>query len=104
MLMRQDQGRLGIRWTRNKGDGMAQDAPPPGSSGDDEPDQAAPPMGTMVIRTWTEPTQSPGFRARMTYSHSPTAEPKTMYTVDPDEVLDAVRRWLLPRTGTPHQA
>jgi hypothetical protein len=83
---------------------MAQDAPPPGSTGDDEPDQAAPPMGTMVIRTWTEPNQSPGFRARMTYSHSPTAEPKTVYTVDPDEVLDTVRRWLLPHTGTPHQA
>jgi hypothetical protein len=82
---------------------MAKDGPPSGVSGDDEPDQPAPSMGTMVIRTWTEPHQDPGFRARMTYSHSPTAEPKTIYTVDPDEVVDTVRRWLLPHTETRNQ-
>jgi hypothetical protein len=82
---------------------MAMDGPPSEISADDEP-RAVLSMGTMVIRTWNEPNQSPGFRARMTYSHSPAAEPKTIYTVDPDEVVDAVRRWLLPHADAPHQA
>ncbi|MGX1161209.1 hypothetical protein FBY31_0416 [Arthrobacter sp. SLBN-100] len=57
----------------------------------------------MVIRTWNEPNQSPGFRARMTYSDSPASGPKTIYTVDPDEVVNAVRRWLHTQTEAPHQ-
>lgn len=83
---------------------MAEDGPPPETSSGDEPDQAAPSMGTMVIRTWNEPNQSPGFRARMTYSPSSTAEPETVYTGSPDEVLNVVRRWLLPHTEAPHLA
>jgi hypothetical protein len=83
---------------------MAEDDPPPETSSGDEPDEAALSMGTMVIRTWNEPNQDPGFRARMTYSHSSTAEPKTIYTGDPDEVLNVVRRWLLAHTQAPHQA
>jgi hypothetical protein len=60
-------------------------------------------MGTLVIRTWNEPGQSPGFRARLTYSQSPTSEPTTVYAVDPDEVFRAVRRWLLSQSEAPQQ-
>lgn len=80
---------------------MTTDGPPSEFSDGDEPDREVPAMGTMVIRTWTEPDQTPGFRARLTYSQSPTSEPKTLYTVDPDEVLGAVREWLVSQSETP---
>jgi hypothetical protein len=61
-------------------------------------------MGTLVIRTWNEPDQAQGFRARLTYSQSPTSEPKTAYAVDPDEVLRLVREWLLSQSEPPRVA
>jgi hypothetical protein len=82
---------------------MTMDGPPPGASGDDEPDLAVPSMGTMVIRTWTEANQIPGFRARLTYSLSPASQPETVYAADPDEVLKAVRQWLLAQSEAPQQ-
>jgi len=61
-------------------------------------------MGTLVIRTWNEPDQTPGFRARLTYSHSPGVKPKTVYTADPEEVVSFVRQWLLPPAGAAGEA
>ncbi|VXB26449.1 hypothetical protein ARTHRO9AX_150041 [Arthrobacter sp. 9AX] len=104
MVMQQDQGKLGSPLKESRVNGMANDGPPSGVPGEDGPDQPPLPMGTMVIRTWNEPHRTPGFRARMTYSHSPTAEPETTYTVDPEEVVDTVRRWLLPHTETQSQS
>lgn len=56
-------------------------------------------MGAMVIRTWHEPDQMPGFRARLTYSETPNDEPGIVLTADPDEVLRVVRQWLSARSG-----
>lgn len=67
------------------------------------PDEAAPSMGTLVIRTWTEATRTSQFRARLTYSPSPSVDPTTIYTADPDEVLDLVRHWLLAQSGSPEE-
>ncbi len=80
---------------------MTTDGPSSETPDGDEPDREVPSMGTMVIRTWTEPEQTPGFRARLTYSQSPTSEPKTVYTVDPEEALGAVREWLLSQSEAP---
>ena len=71
---------------------MTNDDRPSGVS--DESDPAMPSMGTLVIRTWHEPDQTPGFRARITYSKAPDDEPSTVATADPDEVLSVVRQWL----------
>ncbi|WP_461190073.1 hypothetical protein [Arthrobacter sp. Z4-13] len=72
-----------------------------GLPGGGESDRAMPSMGTLVIRTWNEPDQAQGFRARLTYSVSPTAEPEAVYTVDPDEVLRLVRQWLHSQSKAP---
>ncbi|WP_255771066.1 hypothetical protein [Pseudarthrobacter sulfonivorans] len=61
-----------------------------------------PAMAALVIRTWTEPDQAQGFRARLTYSEAPDEEPRTVSTADPDEVLRLVRQWLNARSGPPH--
>jgi hypothetical protein len=74
---------------------MTKDDPPSGISVENEQVPAMPSMGTLVIRTWNETDQTPGFRARLTYSKSPGDQPGTISTVDPDEVLSVVRQWLL---------
>jgi hypothetical protein len=85
---------------------MTTDGPPSGLRlpDDDESDRAMPSMGTFVIRTWNEPDKTPGFRARLTYSNSPGAEPKSIYAVDPDEVLNVVRQWLHTPAEAPREA
>ena len=73
---------------------MTNDDRPSGISDEDESDPAMPSLGTLVIRTWHEPGQTPGFRARVTYSQAQGDEPSTVATADPDEVLSVVRQWL----------
>lgn len=80
---------------------MTKDDPPSGTSGEIQPDQAAPAMGTLVIRTWDEPDQTPSFRARLTYSQAPDDDPSSTCTADPEEVLSVVRQWLNARQGPP---
>jgi len=80
---------------------MTTDGPPSHFPDGEELDLAMPSMRTLVIRTWNEPDQTPGFRARLTYSQSPTSEPKTVYKDDSDEVLREVRQWLLSQAKTP---
>jgi hypothetical protein len=75
---------------------MTQDDPPSGVSDENESDPA---MAALVIRTWNEPDQAPGFRARLTYSQAPDDEPRTISTADPDEVLRLVRQWLNARSA-----
>jgi hypothetical protein len=58
-------------------------------------------MAALVISTWNEPHQDPGFRARLTYSEAPDDEPSTISTADPEEVLRLVRLWLSARSGPP---
>lgn len=69
----------------------------------DESDPAMRSMGTLVIRTWHEPDQTPGFRARVTYSQAPGDEPSTVSTADPDEVLSVVRQWLSAQPVPPSE-
>ena len=64
-----------------------------------ESDPALPSMGTLVIRTWHEPDQTPSLRARITYSEDPSGEPRTVSTADPDKVLSVVRQWLSGQTN-----
>ena len=73
---------------------MTNDDRPSGSSDEDASDPAMPSMGTLVVRTWHEPDQTPSFRARITFSHAPGDEPTAVSTADPDEVLSVVRQWL----------
>jgi hypothetical protein len=75
---------------------MTQDDPPSGVSAESESDPA---MAALVIRTWNEPDQEPGFRARLTYSQAPDDDPRTISTADPDEVLRLVRQWLNVRSA-----
>jgi hypothetical protein len=77
---------------------MTQDDPPSGVSDENESDPA---MAALVIRTWNEPDQAPGFRARLTYSQAPDEEPRTISTADPNEVLRLVRQWLNARSAPP---
>lgn len=58
-------------------------------------------MGTLVIRTWDEPDQVPGFRARLIFGNAPEDVPHTVATADPEEVLRLVRQWLNARPGPP---
>jgi hypothetical protein len=74
-----------------------------GSSDQGQTGSATRPSGTLVIRTWNEPDQAPGFRARLTYSQNSEHEPSTAATADPDEVLNIVRQWLTTQTGSPHE-
>ncbi|RKR13711.1 hypothetical protein [Arthrobacter oryzae] len=67
----------------------------------DESDPAMPGLGTLVIRTWHEPDQTPDFRARISYSQAPGDEPTTVSTANPDEVLSVVRQWLLDQPLPP---
>jgi hypothetical protein len=80
---------------------MTNDDRPSGISDEDAPDPVMPSMGTLVIRTWHEPDQTPGFRARVTYSQALGDEPSTVATADPDEVLSVVRQWLSARPVPP---
>jgi hypothetical protein len=82
---------------------MTTDDPLSGPPGGDESDRATPSMGTLVIRTWNEPDQAPGFRARLTFSQVPTADPATVYAVDPEEVLRLVRQWVLSQAEPPRE-
>jgi hypothetical protein len=81
---------------------MTTDDRPSGIS--DEPDPAMPSMGTLVIRTWHESDQTPGFRARIIYSRAPGDEPSTVSTADQDEVLSVVRQWLFDQAVPPGKA
>lgn len=78
---------------------MTNDDRPSGISDEDESDPAMPSMGTLVIRTWHEPDQTTGFRARIIYSQAPGNEPSTVSTADKDEVLSVVRQWLFAQTA-----
>jgi hypothetical protein len=81
---------------------MTQDDPPSGDFDGLESQASTPAMAALVIRTWNEPDQALGFRARLTFSETPGGEPSTFSTADPDEVLRLVRQWLNARAGTPH--
>lgn len=83
---------------------MTSDDGPSGMSDQDGTDWAVPPMGTLVIRTWLEPDQAPGFRARLTYSRGPDGEPDWIATADRDEALRIVRQWLFAQPGSPDEA
>lgn len=80
---------------------MTQDDPPSGASAESESGPAMPAMAALVIRTWNEPDQAPGFRARLTYSAAPDEDPRTISTADPDEVLRLVGQWLDARSALP---
>jgi hypothetical protein len=80
---------------------MKSDDRPSAISDPDGANSAIPYMGTLVIRTWYEPGQVPGFRARLTYSSDPEGEPKTVSTADRDEALSIVRQWLFAQSGSP---
>lgn len=62
------------------------------------------PTGTLVIRTWHEPDQVPGFRARITFSQGSDDEPSSVATADPDEALRIVRQWFLAQPGMSREA
>ena len=81
---------------------MTNDDRPSGISDEDASYPAIPSMGTQVIRTWHEPDQTPGFRARITYSQAPGGEPGTVATADQDEVLSVVRQWLTAQPVPPN--
>lgn len=76
---------------------MAHEDGPSGVAGDGT--DSALSLGTLVIRTWREPKHSHGFRARVTAIQVPDAEPATVTTTDPEEVLAVVRQWLLAQPG-----
>jgi hypothetical protein len=59
-------------------------------------------MSTLVIRTWSESDEAPGFRARLTFSQRPDDAPTTVSTADPSEVLAIVRQWLSTQPGATH--
>ncbi|MCU1548222.1 MAG: hypothetical protein JWO29_1173 [Arthrobacter sp.] len=82
---------------------MTHDDWPSGGSDQDQTDSAARSMGTLVIRTWNEPDQTPGFRARLSFSQRLDDQPSTIATADPEEVLSVVRQWLFTQRGSPHQ-
>jgi hypothetical protein len=77
---------------------MTNDDRPSGTSDEDDSDPAVPSMGTLVIRSWHEPDQTPGFRARIIFSQAPDDEPSTVSTADPDKVLSVVSQWLSAQT------
>lgn len=80
---------------------MKSDDRPSAISDQDGTGSTIPSMGTLVIRTWYEPGQVPGFRARLTYSRDPQGEPNTVSTADRDEALRIVRQWLFAQSGSP---
>jgi hypothetical protein len=51
-------------------------------------------LGVLVIRVWLEPDADNPFRARLIYGDADEEAATTAVTTRPDEVLDAVRRWL----------
>lgn len=55
--------------------------------------------GTFVIRTWFEPGQESGFRARVTFGESQGGPHGTAAAVHPDEVLRLVEEWLSAQRG-----
>lgn len=61
-------------------------------------------MSTLVIRTWEEPDQTPGFRARLTYGSDLDDSTKTMATADREEALSFVQQWLFDRPGAHDKA
>jgi hypothetical protein len=75
----------------------------PRSSGQDD-ESVAPPDGTLVISTWSEPNQPQGFRARLVFRQGRAAQPSSIPSADPEEVLDIVRRWLYAQAGSPTRA
>lgn len=80
---------------------MTSDDRPSGTSDPNGTGSVMPSTGTLVIRTWHEPDQVPGFRARVTYSRGPNGEANTVSTADPDEALRIVRRWLFAHPDAP---
>jgi hypothetical protein len=82
---------------------MTHDAELSGRSDQDPANSERRPMDTLVIRTWNEPNQKSGFRARITYIQHPGDQPTTVSTADPEEVVSVVRQWLLTQSGPPHE-
>lgn len=82
---------------------MTEDNRPSGRSDQDLPFSAKRSMSTLVIRTWSESDQAPGFRARLTFSQRPDEAPITVSTADPNEVLSTVSQWLSTQPGAAHQ-
>ena len=54
-------------------------------------------FGVLVIQVWDEPESDHPFRARLTYRRGDTETAVTEATSDPDDVVEAVRRWLVER-------
>jgi hypothetical protein len=48
----------------------------------------------LVIKVWREADAQHPFRARVTYGRATDDSPSTVVTVDPDEVVNTVQRWL----------
>ncbi len=51
-------------------------------------------FGVLVIRVWHEPGAQRPFRARIVYGDAERELLASDATGNPDEVLDAVRKWL----------
>jgi hypothetical protein len=75
-------------------DDLSDNSDPDGTESEVEP------MGTFVVRTWFQPDQASGFRARLTYTQGLDYVPKTIATADRDKVLDIVRQWILAQPGS----
>jgi hypothetical protein len=50
--------------------------------------------GVLVIRVWNEPDAEQPFRARITYGDDVQGTVASAPTTDPEDVVQAVRRWL----------
>jgi alkanesulfonate monooxygenase SsuD/methylene tetrahydromethanopterin reductase-like flavin-dependent oxidoreductase (luciferase family) len=60
---------------------------------------ASPRGGTMVMRVWTEEGQQEGFRARLTFTAAEGEESTLVFAGDPEQVVEAVRKWLSRMAG-----
>lgn len=66
----------------------------PGPREDPTSESVFPPIGTIIIRAWFEPSHQRGFRARISYGEAPSYDQGTVATADPAEVLEIVQNWL----------
>jgi hypothetical protein len=55
-------------------------------------------FGVLVIRVWHEPDSEKPFRARLIYGGVDQENSAGATATDPDDVVEAVRRWLDERT------
>lgn len=72
----------------------AMDGHDPEESGPDE-------LGTLVLRAWREPTAEEGLRVRILASRGPAEPASVAVHSDPEDVLAAVRTWLLAQARQP---